>query len=253
MSKTPILIVSGYTKELAESGDIARANHQAYANQHGYRYQCVREGFNPFKHPSWSKVIFLYEAMSVRDFQGKRPWEWIFWIDADAIITNQSVELESFLQGLPPQCEMVIGEDTWGINAGLWFLRNGPWCQQLLIDLWRADPLPFIESGVKPPIWIEQPRYLVEQSTLWHLLQLRQEDHRLQLVPYFRLGGYLAEFDKDSYTPRDQGMLPPTCNSPLVRQSWKPGDFCLHLAGVPGERKAGLLYDALNDQGNATA
>jgi hypothetical protein len=65
------------------------------------------------------------------------------------------------------------------------------------------------------------------------------------LVPYFSLGGYLAEFDQDSYTPRDQAMLPPTSNAPLVRQSWKPGDFSLHLAGVPGGRKPELLKHAL--------
>jgi hypothetical protein len=104
MSKTPILIVSGYTKEVAESGEIARVNHQAYASRHGY------------------------------------------------------------------------------------------------------SSVPFTESGVKPPVWIEQPRYLVEQSTLWHLLHLRNQVHRIQLVSYFGLGGYLAKFDQGSYTPRDQAI-----------------------------------------------
>lgn len=233
-----LLVVSGYTPDLSSFAEMASENHREYCASRGYRYRCHHSGFYGGRSPSWSKVLFLLMALSEKDEQGRNAWHWVFWIDIDAIFTNFTIPLESRLAGLAPRQEMVLGEDGWGINTGLWFVKNTSWSHECLTATWHGDPLPFLFSGLKPPVWIEQDRYMAEQTTLWHHLALRDEIARIKLVPYYELGGYLEEYDNDANIPRDQAFRPPTVNAPLPRQSWRRGDFALHLAGVSNEQRA---------------
>lgn len=236
-----LLVLSGYTADISTFAELARRNHEQYCARHGYHYQCVTSEFFPYRAPSWSKVLFILRALAERDAGGRPRWDWVFWMDIDAIFTNPARKLEPFLADLEPEQDMVLGEDAWGINTGLWFTRNTEWSNQCLSWVWHADPLPFLQFGLKPPVWIEQERYMSEQTTLWHWLAIRQQTPRVKLLPYYELGGYLAEYDNESCNPRNQAFNPPTPSTPIARRSWKEGDFCLHLAGVPNEKRVTIF------------
>lgn len=242
-----LLVLSGYTPNLSAFADLAAQNHREYCALRGYQYRCRQSGHYEGRHPTWSKILFMLGALAESDDQGEKAWQWVFWIDPDAIFTNFTISLESCLTDLAPGQDMVLGEDVWGVNAGLWFVKNTAWSNECLSAVWQADPLPFLMSGLKPPVWIEQARYMSEQTTLWHLLALRNELARVKLLPYYELGGYLAEYDTDANTPRDQAYNPPTANTPLQRQSWQKGDFSLHLAGVPNEQRIRIFSGMLQD------
>lgn len=238
-----ILILSGYTPHISDLGELTRNNHAAYAGYHGYGYRCHYSHFNLSRAPRWSKIQFAYWALREADDTGKRLWDYVFWVDTDVVFTNFQLKLESFIERLSAAEHLLVGEDTWGLNAGMWILRNTLWSEQFLMAVWKSDPGPDIEKGVQPPVWIEQPRYLCEQSTIWHWLNLQNETKRIRFIPYYEFGGYLAEFDNDILSPPDQAMKPPTPNAPLARRHWQKGDFALHLARVPAERRLRLVEE----------
>lgn len=246
-SSSKLLVLSAYTPNLGALAQLVVKNHSLYCTSKGYQYRCLNSGFCEGRAPSWSKILFILKALAERDAQGKICWDWVFWLDIDALITNPKIELEAFLKEVSPEQHMLLAEDAWGINTGLFFVRNSAWSVDCLTAVWHSDPEPFLRCGLRPPVWIEQARYIAEQTTLWHWLALRGEISKLKIIPYHRLGGYLGQYDTDSYTPRDQAFNPPTAGAPIKRKSWQKGDFCLHLAGVPGEQRVPLLQQVLKD------
>ena len=62
-------------------------------------------------------------------------YDWVFYLDADAWITNPEIKLESVLprQGL---ADFVVTADSTGLNAGSWMLRNSDWSREFLRKWW---------------------------------------------------------------------------------------------------------------------
>jgi Protein of unknown function, DUF273 len=61
--------------------------------------------------------------------------EWVFWMDADTVIMNSSISLESFL---PEDFDLLLTEEkgqSW--NAGAWVIRNSPWSLEFLDTWWN--------------------------------------------------------------------------------------------------------------------
>jgi hypothetical protein len=65
---------------------------------------------------AWTKILALLKYLPYYD--------WIMWIDNDALITNYQVTLES---RLVDGSDLVIAADWHGINAGIFIIKNGEW------------------------------------------------------------------------------------------------------------------------------
>jgi hypothetical protein len=63
-------------------------------------------------------------------------YDWVFWLDSDAWITNYDIKLESILpkQGF---VDFVVTEDANGPNAGSWMIRNSDWSRKFLETWWN--------------------------------------------------------------------------------------------------------------------
>src|SRR5215212_12264484 len=107
-----IAVVTLFTPEIAEMGEFTAANKAAYCAKQGYDLFVHRNSLDPWRPPSWSKVPALLEVLP--------RYDWIFWTDADAMVLNHDVRLESFLD---EQAELIISRDRWGVNMGQFFLR----------------------------------------------------------------------------------------------------------------------------------
>lgn len=246
--RSKLLVLSGYTPNIESFAGMVVRNHQEYCASRGYQYRCLTSGFFEGRAPSWSKLLFILKALAEQDEQGRKLWQWVFWMDVDAIFTNFTIPIESLSADLGPEQEMLLGEDSWGVNTGLWLVSNSSWSNECLAAVWAADPWPFLLSGLKPRVWIDQDRYIAEQTTLWHYLVLGNQLSRVKLLPYYELGGYLSEYDSDALTPREQASKPPTENAPIERQAWNQGDFALHLAGVPNDQRIRIFTGILRDE-----
>lgn len=97
-------------------------NRRDYAVQHGYE---ARE-FNCPGH--YGKITALLNSWG-------SGFEWLWWLDVDAIITRPELRIEEVLDGhLVDGVDVLIGCDHNGINAGSMFLRCSDEVRRCLVS-----------------------------------------------------------------------------------------------------------------------
>ncbi|KAK8955887.1 hypothetical protein KSP40_PGU020076 [Platanthera guangdongensis] len=90
-------------------------NKRAYAARMGYDFIDARDLVDPSRPPSWSKVLAVRSQLPAH--------HWVFWNDADTVVTNPDISLEDILGAVIGQeasdiCpDLVVTEDVNGINA----------------------------------------------------------------------------------------------------------------------------------------
>lgn len=154
-----ILILSAFTDNISDYGNIGLKNKLEYAEYHNYDIINVESGFNKDRHPAWSKINFIKEYLPEYDY--------VFWIDADTLIMDFSVKLESFIDGCEDYDFIFTREEWWGhlnsddfvkFNSGVFFTKNTDFSRKILDDV-------LLEKYDKP----NECGYFWEQSAFWNL------------------------------------------------------------------------------------
>ena len=114
MKKRVIATVSiGRHEELSS---LAQSNLEKYAKLHGYDISNCRNTLDSTRPPSWSKVLLILELM--------KNYEEIFWVDADAIILNDSLDVSSIVEEDSDLAWVYHEyENQSSPNAGVMFIR----------------------------------------------------------------------------------------------------------------------------------
>uniref|UniRef100_A0ACD5WRT4 Uncharacterized protein n=1 Tax=Avena sativa TaxID=4498 RepID=A0ACD5WRT4_AVESA len=109
-------------------------NRRAYAAVHGYGLAVLPpQAVDPSRPPAWSKVLALRALL--------HRHHWLFWNDADTLVTNPDIALEMILfsvighSDFHTSPDLILTEDANGVNAGLFFIRRSKWSQRFL-DIW---------------------------------------------------------------------------------------------------------------------
>lgn len=136
---------------------------------------------------SWHKLEMI------RDYWTSA--QWIMWMDADAMVTNMSIDPHQFLD---EHSDLVIGTDKNGINCGVFFLQTTVLSCKLVENAWARTDL------VKHPWW-EQKAFMEEIPKI--------SGYRVKTHPCRAFNSMLS-----SGTP------------PQYR--WQKGDFVAHAAGM---------------------
>jgi hypothetical protein len=177
------------------------ASHSEFSEQHGYSYAVLRRSITGFQRPApWYKFPLLARLL---DDGFKR----ILYIDADALVTNPSIDPEPLFRKLETSGKaLMLTEDEAGINAGVFFARSSPDVIRLLDLTWLFDA--------------DRHHPLLEQ----HALQLLMTHH-----PQVR-GAILVEPDPRKFNsfPLERRKLHPTRDLQL----WESGDFICHVSGI---------------------
>ena len=173
------------------------ASKRAYAEKHGYPYVEGNEQFWDRTKPiAWSKIPFLLDLCS------KVPEGTIIWqSDADVMITNPEITLESLLPMLPEGKDMLLTMDACGhINSGNIFFRNTEWSR----DYWRR----------------------VNQQTQYTYHIWWENAAMIALYQNNPLDNSMIEVTKNhkAFNAYLRGLA----GEPL----WEQGDFLVHFAGV---------------------
>jgi hypothetical protein len=151
--------------------EMAIENRKEYASYHGYGHHFVNmtkyKQDDPLQRPAaWYKIPAIREV-----FDTYPEVEWVWWLDMDAMITNEQVDLASHILNRHvlkerltydrpmndigtrfsgkryfrrnevdvEQIDLIFAQDGWGLNAGSFFIRNSQW-SRFLLDIWE-DPL----------------------------------------------------------------------------------------------------------------
>lgn len=109
----------------SEWTDITVSGKKEYCQRHNY----VFYNFNTMEEkwsPEWSKIIYCLKLLKNHD--------WIFWSDADSMITNFNVKLEPIID---ENYDIIVSKDIGGMNTGSFFIRNSEWSYAFLTELYR--------------------------------------------------------------------------------------------------------------------
>src|ERR1700722_7845972 len=120
--KSKIAIISMYDDGYSHIGQYSDWNKKAYAKKHGYDLFLYHELFDHSRPAAWSKIPAI--EMHLADY------EWIYWSDADSLIMNNSITLESIVDN---NFDMVITRETYGwkvLNTGSFLIRNCQWSKK---------------------------------------------------------------------------------------------------------------------------
>ena len=207
-----ILILTGYDDNMQELGDICLPSKRAYAERHGYAFECVRD-YPKDVHPSWHKLQLLKERID--------KYEAILWLDGDSIVTNQRMKIRSddgvgILTASADWCSETDDPSELP-SMGNFFLYNDPKTQR-----WLDMVLTQNHFGNRP-MWEQDAVHWCMRDDQWFRLMVAVRPRRMlnSVHPTCRPHG------KDPGAP------------------WQPGDFLIHLTGVENRIELAKEFAAL--------
>ncbi|KAL0075350.1 glycosyltransferase family 34 protein, partial [Phycomyces blakesleeanus] len=211
MGPSVAVLTSSYIYDACMEPSATRAamNKRAYALEHNYAFVARSAEFaqqsatgHVRRKAVWGKIDVLEKALP--------KYDWVFWLDMDAVIMDQKRSLDDLLEELKAdyqkqdngfqfdkQIDMIVSRPSKDrmINAGVLLIRNTPWAMQFLRDL--QDMSGWYQKG---------PSY--EQGAMWELLQkpgnrervllLDRDDHTFNTFPsYYIPGDFVVHFAPD--------------------------------------------------------
>ncbi|KAJ9249234.1 CAZyme family GT34 [Paecilomyces variotii] len=188
-----------------------------------HRYNSTENDVSPLSRRKVGKVMAIYgnhtiykRTMATHEKQSRRlGLEWLFWFDADTVIMNPYIPLETFLP--PPQLSdihLLLTKDWNGINNGVFPIRVHRWSVEFLT---AAISYPVIH----PDVYLHWP----DQSAMSNLIQ--DNDYFSRSIIYCPLrwfNAYMRSPDGEELNP----------DSPPEYQV-HPGDLLVHFPGTPAD------------------
>ena len=115
--------------------DLTRRRHQSYALQHRMDFWRITEPQQNERVRVWDKILLILKAL-----HAQANYQWVFWIDADALIARPSVDLRRALRS-GSELGMVIHPNPYHFNAGALYLRNTPAAKAFFEAAWGLWPV----------------------------------------------------------------------------------------------------------------
>jgi galactosyl transferase GMA12/MNN10 family len=195
-----IAIATMHSADWAPLSSVTLRTKELYCERNGY--SLVHEQWAPGR-DAYQKLDFVQRVLPHFDA--------LMWIDCDALICNASTSLDGLLAATPRG--LIITADLYGINTGVFIVRNQPIIFQFLYAVLTSGP------------WMFPGHRWQEQAAVQHFLSQPPYADVANIVPQRAMNSYL--------------------NSEYGRPSWfdgtyQTGDFVLHLPGLPLARRVAL-------------
>lgn len=168
-------------------------NKKKYCDLHGYQFLAEKRDSGGY----WIKVELIPGFL--------KDCHWLLWLDMDTVITNLPLKIQTIVDALPGDCDIVASRDRCGINVGVMLMRNTRFTHSVLS---RA-------MAVRGKYGEGQT---AEQSAIGDILNGEPKNK-------WRLSPELASH------PSEPG------------NAWKPGDYVIHAFAGDTNWKAGALRD----------
>lgn len=186
-----IALMALATPNMREMTNVSYANHKHYAKKFDYSYFTYFDSMVDINFVTWNKVFALKKHL--------QEYDYLIWIDADAIITNMNISIESIIEKQPNKSLYVCDDiGGWRLNTGVMIWKNTEWSQNIIEKWTKMEKLKHNQGA--------------EQQQLIHLL--RKEDNNCSNWHVFNR----HEFNTH---PKEH----------------KGGDFILHMMGLSGHER----------------
>ena len=176
--------------------------HERHDKLHGYRLHVLRQSIMD---DVWSKPAYILSLL-LRELAKPESerLEWLFWVDADTIILNPHIPIETFLP--PPGSDfedvhLMYSNDWNGLNNGVFPVRVNQWSVQLFSAItsyrhYRPDDQLIFRDQSAMNTLMQEPAFathLVQAPQRW--FNAYQGEHNETLAPYqIRRGDLLVHF-----------------------------------------------------------
>ena len=193
---------------MRRSGEMSIEINRRYADRHGYGFSVLRESLDSSKTPHWSKLLMLRNAIS--DQSG---YDWLFWIDCDAVFTDFGKSIEDVPTGgrllTMANENRNMASDRFGENTGVMLLRNDARLIEFIDDCMSLYPRC-------------KDSCVFEQQAVAYALEMEKWGGLWNRVRPRTLNSY--------HGPFADGLGKPWC-------LWRPGDFVMHCLRSGDEYK----------------
>lgn len=129
-SDLKICIVMIYTDNIKSYSQITEKINRKYAQKYNYDIIVERQRLASDRAPQWDKVRAVSKHLPNYDY--------VFWIDSDAIFSNHNIRLEKFIN-LGKDYNILICDDKPNggyINTGAMYFKNTKWTRDFLKTWW---------------------------------------------------------------------------------------------------------------------
>lgn len=191
--------------------------HEEHDRLHGYRLHVLRQ---QLLDDVWSKPAYILSLL-LRELSKPESerLDWLFWVDADTVILNPYVPIETFLP--PPGSEfedvhLLYSNDWNGLNNGVFPVRVNQWAVKLFTAIVAF-------RHYKP----DEQLVFRDQSAMDMVMKEPQFVHNIVQAPQRWFNAYQGEH-----------------NETLAPFQIRRGDLLVHFAGVPNrEERMGYWLD----------
>lgn len=194
-------------------------NINKYCALHGYSLHIdYQDEFNNGRPPQWRKIEAAMEILT--------KYDWVFFLDADCLIMNSDIKLESFLDTnysflvpshflKPVDTPITTIEGVENIISSQFFVKNDNEGMRILQAIWEGQNNTFDYEGRQIRVLINEDKYNIGIV----------EERRLNTFWYANNPFMLWSF--------------PGFNNNV----WQNGDFIVHVTGYKIHEKIQLLSD----------
>jgi hypothetical protein len=125
-----ITLVTFFDVLMAEVGELTSAVLRDYAAHNGYSFVCQKGIIDSTRGVMWNKISVVQRVLC------EDSCDWLMWIDADALVVNPSVKIESLIAQVPEGRAAAFATDDNGLCAGVFLLRSCDWSKAFLDTLY---------------------------------------------------------------------------------------------------------------------
>jgi len=200
--KFPDITLLTISTEVVEGYDQCMIkNRRDYADKYGYEFCMYDQKLHRSRSFSWMKFI------AVADLFREPAREWIWWLDADALIMNTDIDVASIIEKYPGAnvihtTDLANRTDQSHINAGVFLIRNTAWTFMYLEEIYS-------KSGM----WSSQSDRRATEKWM-HEGNAEKYSEKFRVIDY-RLMNSL----EDTYVDGDF-VIHPAGNGPAVPGLW---------------------------------
>jgi hypothetical protein len=115
--------------EYKKTVKLCTQSQEEYALSHGYTRITDESVYDPNRPFPWSKIRLVQKYL--------KDYEFLVWMDADVLVTNPEIKIETFIGMMKPGAFMFLGHDFQNLNTGIFVIRNCPLAHEFLTDVWN--------------------------------------------------------------------------------------------------------------------
>jgi len=117
----------------SELAKLTQPSKELYSLRHGYDFYCKTDNFAADRAIGWAKIDIINDKLP--------NYDWIIYIECDAMIMNQTIRLENLIDN---NYDVIISDSKYkhhfqGVNSGVMLIKSSSWSREFFKRLWLKE------------------------------------------------------------------------------------------------------------------